>query len=188
MVADIILSCSFIIELIWVHNTQHENELLMEEYAIMFDEKAKVEFSDDYEDEDRIILPIPYDDEAAEEARQREAEEKARMEALQKSAPSIVPTGYSSDESAELKRRSDEAEKARKEYEAALAKLKEAEALKESYAAQVAEAEAVKSGAEQAFKAAQEAEITFDADGNSIVKIVVPKNYDVVFNFKPKKN
>jgi len=154
----------------------------------MYDEKAKVTSYDDDEDEDRIILPIPYDDEAAAEARQREAEEKARLEALQKSAPSIVPTGYSSDESAELQRRNCEAEKARREYEAALAKLKEAEALKESFAAQLAEAEAVKTGAEEALRAAAEAEITFDENGNSIVKIVVPKNYDIVFNFKPKKN
>jgi len=157
----------------------------------MFDERAKVTSYDDEEEEARIILPIPYEDEAAEEARQRAAAEKekqAKIDALKNNAPAIVPTGYSSDDSAELMRKKDEAEKARKEYEAALAKLKEAEALKESYAAQVAEAEAVKSGAEQAFKAAQEAEITFDADGNSIVKIVVPKNYDVVFNFKPKKN
>ncbi len=154
----------------------------------MYDEKAKVSSYESDDDEDRIILPIPYDDEAAEEARQREAAEKARQAALEASAPSIVSLGYSSDESAELQRRADEAAKARAEYEAALAKLKEAEALKEAYAAQVAEAEAVKHGAEYAQRAAQEAEITFDENGNSIVKIVVPKDYDIVFNFKPKKN
>lgn len=153
----------------------------------MFDEKAKVTSYEYDEDDDRIILPIPYDDEAAEEARQREAAEKARMEALQASAPSVVTLGYSSDQSAELQRRADEAARARQEYEAALTRLKEAEALKEAYAAQVAEAEAVKRGAEYAQRAAHEAEITFDADGNSIVKIVVPKDFDIVFSFKPKK-
>ena len=156
----------------------------------MFDERAKVTSYDDEEEEARIILPIPYEDEAAEEARQRAAAEKekqAKIDALRNNAPAIVPTGYSSDDSAELMRKKDEAEKARKEYEAALAKLKEAEAVKEAFAAQAAEAAAIKLAAEEAQRAAEKAEVTFDDEGNSIVKITVPKNYDVVINFKPKK-
>lgn len=155
----------------------------------MSDERAIVTSYDD-EEEARIILPIPYEDEAAEEARQRaaaEAAEKTRIESLKSNAPVIVPTGYSQDEGAELKRKKEEAEKARKEYEAALAKLKEAEAVKEAFAAQAAEAAAIKLAAEEAQIAAQKAEVTFDAQGNSVVKITVPKNYDVVINFKPKK-
>ena len=153
----------------------------------MVDEKAKVSSYDEYED--TIILPIPYDDEAAEEARQREAAAKAereRIAALKSIAPEVVPSGFGAEQNEELARKKEAAESAKAAYEAALAKLKEAEALKEAYAAKVVEATAVKSAAEAAQIAAENAEVDFDEEGNSIVKIRVPKEYDVVINFKPK--
>lgn len=156
----------------------------------MFDEKAKVSSYDEYDEEPVIVLPIPYEDEAAEEARQRALEEQAkkeRIENLKINAPAVVPTGYSVDDSAELLRKKEEADRAKAAYEAALAKLKEAEAVKEAYDARVAEAAAVKRAAEEAQIAAQHAVVEFDEEGNSIVKITVPKDYDVVINFKPKK-
>lgn len=153
----------------------------------MSNEKAKISSFD--EEEPRIVLPIPYEDEAAEEARARAAAEKekaAKLAAFKSNAPIIGSMGYSQDDSAELMRKKQEAEAARKEYEAALAKLKEAEAVKESFASQAAAAAAIKLAAEEAQKAAENAVVDFDANGNSIVKITVPKNYDVVINFKPK--
>ena len=156
----------------------------------MVDEKAKVSSYDDYEDEEpAIVLPIPYEDEAAEEARQREAEERAKRErlaALKSIAPEVVPSGFGADESAELARKKQEAENAKAAYEAALAKLKEAEAIKKAYDEKVLEAAAVQNAAEAAQVAAQNAVVDFDDNGNSIVKIRVPKEYDVVINFKPK--
>lgn len=137
-----------------------------------------------------IILPIPYEDEAAEEARSRAAEERAKREKIEKLksiAPDIVPLGFGADESAELSRRNDEAIKAKEAYEEALRKLKEAEAVKEAYAARAEEVAAIKRAAEDAQIAVKNAQIDFDADGNSIVKILVPKEYDVIINFKPKK-
>ena len=95
----------------------------------MFDEKAKVSSYDEYDEEPVIVLPIPYEDEAAEEARQRALEEQAkkeRIENLKINAPAVVPTGYSVDDSAELLRKKEEADRAKAAYEAALAKLKEA--------------------------------------------------------------
>lgn len=157
---------------------------------IMIDEKAKVSFYDENDDEPVIVLPIPYDDEAAEEARQREAAERERLEriaALKSIAPEIVPSGYTSDQSEELMRKKADADKAKAEYEAALEKLKQAEAAKQEYEARVAEAAKIKQAAEAAQVAANQAEVEFDEEGNSIVKISVPKEYDVVINFKPKK-
>ena len=157
----------------------------------MVDEKAKVSSYDDYEEEDPVIvLPIPYEDEAAEEARQRAAEEKARLDriaALKSIAPEVVPSGFGADQSAEFARKKQEAENAKAAYEAALAKLKEAEAIKNAYDEKVMEAAAVQNAAEAAQVAAQNAVVDFDEAGNSIVKIRVPKEYDVVINFKPKK-
>ena len=156
----------------------------------MVDERAKVSSYDSDDYDDAIILPIPYEDEAAEEARQREAEERAKRErlaALKSIAPEVVPSGFGADQSAEFARKKQEAENAKAAYEAALAKLKEAEAIKKAYDEKVLEAAAVQSAAEAAQIAAQNAVVDFDEAGNSIVKICVPKEYDVVINFKPKK-
>lgn len=153
----------------------------------MSDEKAIVS-TEDYDEP--IILPIPYEDEAAEEARRKAAEEKEKRERVEKMrniAPQIVPTGFGADENEELQRRKDEADKAKQAYDEALARLKEAEAVKEAYAAREREVIAIKLAAEEAQKAAQNAQVDFDDNGNSIVRITVPKAYDVVINFKPKK-
>lgn len=138
---------------------------------------------EEYEDEP-IILPIPYEDEAAEEARMRAAEQ-ARIEELQRNAASIVPLPDSNVD-AEAARKAAEAEAARKAAEAALAAAQEARRNAEAAVAEAQHALDKKRGLEAAAEAVKTAEITVDAEGNSIVKIKVPKDYDIEFFFRPK--
>ncbi len=143
---------------------------------------AAVNF-DEYEEEP-IILPIPYEDEAAEEARIRAAEQ-ARLEELKRNAASIVPLPDSSID-AEAARKAAEAEAARKAAEAALAAAQEARRNAEAAVAEAQHALDKKRGIEAAAEAVKTSEITVDAEGNSIVKIKVPKDYDLEFFFRPK--
>ncbi len=151
------------------------------------DNMTKVTAATDYEEyeDEPIILPIPYEDEAAEEARLRAAEQ-ARIEELKKNAASIVPlpdTGV--DE--EALRKAQEAETARKAAEAALAAAQKAKQDADAAVAAAQHALDKKRGLEAAAEAAKTTEITVDSEGNSIVKIKVPKDYDLEFFFRPKK-
>ena len=142
---------------------------------------------DEYEDEP-IILPIPFDDEAAEEARAREAAAKAeleRLEELRKNAASIVPLPDASVNS-EAVQKAAEAEAARKAAEEALAAAQQARLEAEAAVAAAQRALDKKRGLEAAADAAKAAEINVDNEGNSIVKIKVPKDYDIEFFFRPK--
>jgi len=142
---------------------------------------------DEYEDEP-IILPIPFDDEAAEEARQREAAAKAelaRLEELRKNAASLVPLPDAAVTS-EAAQKAAEAEAARKAAEAALAAAQQARLDAEAAVAAAQRALDKKRGLEAAAEAAKTAEITVDNEGNSIVKITVPRDYDIEFFFRPK--
>ena len=154
-------------------------------------DSSKVTAAADYEEyeDDRIILPIPYDDEAAEEARAREAAAKAeleRLEALKKNAASIVPLPDASVNS-EAAQKAAEAEAARKAAEEALAAAQQARLDAEAAVAAAQRALDKKRGLEAASEAAQAAEITVDSEGNSIVKIKVPKDFDIEFFFRPKR-
>lgn len=151
---------------------------------------SKVSAAMDYNEheEEPIILPIPYEDEAAEEARMRAAAAQAeleRLKELQNNAAEIVPLPDSSVD-IEANQKAAQAEAARKAAEAALA---EAEAARKAAEAAVAEAQLAldkKRGIEAAAEAVKTAEITVDSEGNSIVKIKVPKDYDIEFFFRPK--
>ncbi len=152
-----------------------------------FDASKVTAAVEEYEEEP-IILPIPYDDEAAEEARMRAAAAAAelkRLEELQNNAAEIVPLPDAAVD-IEANQKAAEAEEARKAAEAALA---EAEAARKAAEAAVAEAQLAldkKRGIEAAAEAVKTAEISVDAEGNSIVKIKVPKDYDIEFFFRPK--
>jgi len=150
------------------------------------DNITKVSAAVNYEEyeEEPIILPIPYEDEAAEEARMRAAEQ-ARLEELQRNAASIVPLPDTNVD-AEAARKAAEAEAARKAAEAALAAAQEARRNAEAAVAEAQHALDKKRGIEAAAEAAKTTEITVDSEGNSIVKIKVPKDYDLEFFFRPK--
>lgn len=152
-------------------------------------DSSKVTATDEYDYEDEpIILPIPFDDEAAEEARAREAAAKAeleRLEELRKNAASIVPLPDASVNS-EAVQKAAEAEAARKAAEDALAAAQKARLDAEAAVAAAQRALDKKRGIEAAADAAKAAEITVDTEGNSIVKIKVPKDYDLEFFFRPK--
>lgn len=147
----------------------------------MIDERTVIGTYDDEEDEP-IILPIPYDDENAERARQRAAE-LARM---RDNAPDIVSLNMDEGIDAEISSKTAAAEQARKAAEAAAAAAAAAEKAAAD-AVQAAEAAArKKAAAEAAAEAAQAADMQFDDNGDCVVRIVVPKDYDLVFTFKPK--
>ncbi len=143
--------------------------------------------ADNYEDEP-IILPIPYEDEAAEEARKRAAEAEAelkRLEELRNNAAEIVPLPDAAVD-LEANQKAAEAEAARKAAEAALAAAQEAKRNAEAAVAEAQLALDKKRGIEAAAEAVKTAEVTVDAEGNSYVKIKVPKDYDIEFFFRPK--
>ncbi len=151
---------------------------------------SKVTATADFEqlEEDPIILPIPYEDEAAEEARARAAAAKAeleRIEELKNNAAEIVPLPDASVD-LEANRKAVEAEEARKAAEAALAAAQEAKRAAEAAVAEAQLALDKKRGIEAAAEAVKTAEISVDVEGNSIVKIKVPKDYDIEFFFRPK--
>ncbi len=150
------------------------------------DNITKVTAATDYNEyeEEPIVLPIPYEDEAAEEARMRAAEQ-ARLAELQKNAASIVPLPDSSVDE-EANRKAMEAENARKAAEDALAAAQRAKQEADAAVAAAQHALDKKRGLEAAAEAAKTTEITVDAEGNSIVKIKVPKDYDLEFFFRPK--
>lgn len=142
------------------------------------------------DEDDPIILPIPYEDEAAEEARLRAAAAKKRAEQLAElrdNAPEIVPLPFT-DEENEITRKKEAAELARRAAEEAAALALEAQQKAEAALLAAQKAALKKSAAEAASIASKQAEISFDENGNSIVKIVVPKNFDMVITFKPKES
>lgn len=151
---------------------------------------SKVTAASDYNEyeEEPIILPIPYDDEAAEEARMRAAAAQAeleRIEALKNNAAEIVPLPDATVD-LEANQKAAEAEAARKAAEAALAAAQEAKRNAEAAVAEAQLALDKKRGLEAAAEAVKTAEVTVDAEGNSYVKIKVPKDYDIEFFFRPK--
>ncbi len=148
---------------------------------------TKVTAATEY-DEEPIILPIPYEDEAAEEARARAAAAEAelkRLEELKNNAAEIVPLPDANAD-IEVDRKAAEAEAARKAAEDALAAAQAAKAAADAAVAEAQLALDKKRGLEAAAEAVKTAEITVDSDGNSFVKIKVPKDFDIEFFFRPK--